>query len=107
MAAIAGSLVAYLRLNGKKVLAVRVFNILGVTFFLPFVVLQPLDLIVITTIGWNLAIIPPLHTLVLVWEAIATMEIIDRLHRIAARDRTVGVALIVGVWILVDGLLWR
>lgn len=107
MAAIATSLVAYLRLNGKAVSTVRVFNVLGVTFFLPFVILQPLDLIVITTAGWSLAIVPPLHTLVLVWEAVATTAILDRLYRIGTRDRIVGVALIVGVWILIAGLLWR
>jgi hypothetical protein len=107
MGAIAGSLVAYLRTSGKEVPVFRVFNILDVTFFLPFVFLQPLDLIAVTTINWSLIVIPPLHTLVLVWEAVATMLILDWLYRIGRRERIVGVVLIVGVWILIAELLWR
>jgi hypothetical protein len=61
----------------------------------------------IATFGWSLIVTPPFHTLVLVWKAIVTMLILDELNRIGARDRSVGVVLIVGVWILIARLLWR
>ena len=107
MAAIAGSLVAYLGMAGKRVSFVRTFNILGVTCFLPFVVLQPLDLMVITTVGWSLIFITLLHTLVLVWEAVAATAILDNLYWIGWRDRIVGTLLIEVVWIAISAPLWR
>ena len=107
MASMTGSLVAYLRMIGTEVPASRVFNVLGVTFFLPFVVLQPLDLIAITKGRCRLSVIPLLHTVVLVWEAIAAMAILDRLYRIRVRDQIAGAGLISGVWILIARALWR
>jgi hypothetical protein len=92
---------------GKEVPASRVFNILGVTSFLPFVVLQPLDLLAISKGRWRLSVIPLLHTVILVWEAVATMGILDRLYQIRVRDRIAGVGLISGVWILIARALWR
>ena len=107
MAAIAGSLVAYLRLVGKAASATKVLNTLGVTFFFPSVVALFFDLMLVARGRWIVAIVAPLHTLLLVWEAAATMAVLDRVYRIRVRDRIAGIALIVGVWIAIAASLWR
>jgi len=107
MGAIAGGLVTYLRITGNVASPFKVLNILGVTFFLPFVSVQVLDLLILYTSGWVMVFIIPLHTLILLWEAGATMLILDNLYELRMVDKVIGVALIMTVWISVAALLWR
>lgn len=107
MGAIAGALVAYLRGSGKAVSVFQVFNILGVTFFLPFVILQIFDAVVLVTSGWAMALIIPLHTAALLWEAGATVQILGHLHGLRMPDKAVGAALTTGIWIAIAAPLWR
>jgi len=46
---------AYLRFIKKRVSVFILLNILGTTFFLPFVLVQPIDLVMIAFISWKLS----------------------------------------------------
>ncbi len=107
MAAIAGSLAVYLRLAGKAVSATKVLNVLGVTFFFPSVVALFFDLILVARGRWKVAILAPLHTLLLIWEAAATMAVLDKIYQIELRHRIADIALIMGAWIAAAVSLWR
>jgi hypothetical protein len=56
------SLAAYLRLIQKTVPLITVLNLLGPTFFLPFVVVQPVDQVIIAAWGWALVPASIAHT---------------------------------------------
>lgn len=84
-----------------------VLNILGFAYFLPFVVVQFIDLIVKSLCGWDPWAIVPLHTAVLVWEAVAAVALIHRILPLGRVEKILGTALQVGIWILVCAVLWR
>ena len=46
---------AYLRIIKKRVSVFILLNILGTTFFLPFILVQPIDLVMIAFVGWKLS----------------------------------------------------
>lgn len=79
MFSIAFFLWTYLRYKKITISLFEIFNILGITFFLPFLIVQPLDLFIINIFGWVMFIIIPLHTLILLWEAVVSMIIIHHI----------------------------
>jgi len=99
--------VAYLRRLRKAVFLTSVLNALGVTFFLPFVLLQPLDLITIAIAGWRVLPIATLHTAVLVWEAWAFTGILSAIHGLSRMERLEVGVLVTGLWIAIAAAVWR
>jgi hypothetical protein len=73
----------------------QILNILGITFFLPFVLIQPVDILCINTIGWNMAIIIPLHTIILLWEAIVSVIIIDDIHFLSSSEKLISISVMI------------
>lgn len=96
-----------LRLIGKKISTVRILNILGVTFFLPWVILQGVDFLVLYTIGWVSSVIIPLHTAVLLWESGAAVEIMSETCTLTWLEKILSIAVLTVVWILLCAALWR
>jgi hypothetical protein len=101
------ALTAYLRLVQKSMPVVTVLNISGPTFFLPFVVVQPVDQMIIAVWGWALVPVSIIHTAVLLWESWATLEIISSLKALQASQKVVGIVVLAAVWMLVTGPVWR
>jgi hypothetical protein len=101
------ALTTYLRLIGKNVRFLSVLNILGVSFFLPFALVQPLDLVMIALVGWRFWPVTLLHSSILLWESWATMEIISGEYAFRQSERLVGIVVLCGTWIAVAGPVWR
>ena len=100
-------LFSYLRLIKKNITTFKILNILGITFFLPFVIVQPIDVFVRFTIGWTGFIIIPIHTFILLWESAAATNIISGIYRLKISERAVSTTLIMIVWLVICGILWR
>jgi len=83
------SLVAYLCSIKKSVPVIAVLNILGATFFLPFVLVQPVDQVIIAIWGWSLVPVSIVHTSELLWESRATLEIISSMKTLQASQKVV------------------
>ena len=47
------------------------------------------------------------HTVVLLWESWATMEIISSRKPLQASQKVVGIVVLSAAWMLVTGLVWR
>ena len=107
MAALALVLVAYLRLIGRPLRFLDAYNVLGVAFFLPFVLVQPVDQIVIALVGWQLVPVTVIHTAVLFWESWAAMRIISGLAGLTRAHEFTGGLLVCAVWIAITGVVWR
>ncbi len=107
MVAISMTLSGYLRLIKKGMPLVEILNILGVTFFLPWVVVQVIDAVILCTVGWVSIVVIPVHTAVLVWESWAATEIIAGLCDLKSSEKVLSITVIVAVWILICGVLWR
>ncbi len=101
------SLAAYLRIIKKGLPVVTVLNISGPTFFLPFVVVQPIDQLIIALWGWHIVPVSIAHTVVLVWESWATMEIVSSLKALKVSQKVVGTAVLSAAWMLVTAPVWR
>ena len=101
------SLAAYLRVIQKTTSVVTVLNILGVTFFLPFVLAQPVDQVIIALIGWKLVLVTVIHTALLFWESWAATEIISSTNELRVSQKVTGTVILSVVWILIAGSLWR
>jgi hypothetical protein len=100
-------LTAYLRARSRRVSSRYVLNILGATFFLPFVLVQPIDQLIIALWGWALVPVSIVHTAILFWESLAATLVISGQHPLSRLDKIVSVILLMGVWILITGILWR
>jgi hypothetical protein len=85
----------------------KILNILGVAYFVPFLILQPLDKLTITIFGWIPLIIIPLHTSVLVWEAIISIILIDKISNLKLKEKLMGVFLQIAIWIFICTIFWR
>lgn len=107
MLAMSLALVAYLRLIRRRVPFPTVVNILGVTFFLPFVLLQPIDAVFVAMDGWRLVPVTVVHTAVLVWESWAALEVISATQQLGRAQRVSGIVVLCAVWILLAGQVWR
>ncbi|RJQ51625.1 MAG: hypothetical protein C4521_12065 [Actinobacteria bacterium] len=107
MAALALALVAYLHQIDRPLPFGAVFNILGVSFFLPFVLVQPVDQLVIALVGWKLVPVSVIHTAVLTWESWAAMMIVSGTVGLGRARQLAGIVLLSAVWIVITGLVWR
>jgi len=107
MLAMSATLGIYFRLINKNISVAKVFNILGVTFFLPFVIVQPIDIAVISTIGWQMLPVVPIHTAILLWESFAATSIISSICQLKWSEKVVSIVVLMAVWILISGALWR
>lgn len=107
MAVMSVALRWFLGLVGKRVSHATIFNILGVTFFLPFILLQPIDLFLIRTGRWQMPIVAPIHTAALIWESVAAVRVLSVLTPMKRWQEAVAAVLLIGVWILLCGLFWR
>lgn len=108
MIMIAIGLFVLFRARDKLSLSIsKIFNILGIAYFFPFVILQPLDIMAMSIFGWTPLIIVPLHTTVLVWEAIVAVILIDKIYPIKLIDKIIGTFLQITTWILLCALFWR
>jgi len=107
MLALAAVAVLFVRCLGRRAGFVAMFNVLGATFFLPFVPLQPCDQVLIAAGGWRVAPVVVLHTAVLVWESWATMAIVAVQHRLRGWQEGVGIVLLCGTWIGIAAAAWR
>jgi len=85
----------------------EILNILGFAYFIPFVIIQPLDLMTMGIFGWNPLVIIPLHTVVLIWEAVVTVILIDKIYPVKWIDKWIGVFVQITIWILLCTLFWR
>ena len=107
MAAMAGALAFFLRTRGKRMDVRSIVNILGSAFFMPFVFVQPIDQLIIYTIGWKLLPVSIIHTLVLMWESLAAITAISAINRLKMVEKLTGVLIIMATWMLVTGPVWR
>ncbi len=107
MSCLAASLWGYLRLRNRHISLFKLLNLLGIAFFLPFVILQPLDILAIVTVGWASQLIIPLHSVVLIWESLAAMLIVHEMLPLNRGDIIAGSVLLMGLWIAVCAALWR
>ncbi|MFW9853506.1 MAG: hypothetical protein ACFFFG_00500 [Candidatus Thorarchaeota archaeon] len=107
MTSIAICLWLYLNRRKKGIQLFRIINTLGVTFFLPFVLVQPIDFFLLSTIGWNIVIIAPLHTFVLIWETQASIILLDHIRELTSSEKVMGGLIIAAVWIFITALFWR
>lgn len=107
MVAISVALSAYLRLIKKGLPTTEILNILGVTFFLPWVLVQIVDFVVLYTVGWVDFVVIPVHTVVLVWESVSATEIISGIKTLKLSEKVMSVTVILVVWIVICGMLWR
>ena len=107
MLILATCLVLYLRSMGKQIGVRFTLNVLGATFFLPFVLLQPCDRMMIALAGWRILPVIALHTAVLVWESWAAIEILSATSRLTRVQRLGGIALLCVTWIGIVSPVWR
>lgn len=106
MAAVTIGLAGYLRLIKKGVPMLQIFNILGFTFFLPSGLALVFDVAVVYTVGFGIVVIP-FHTLVLMWESAAAVEIISGVRDLKLSEKVLSTAVIMVIWILLCAALWR
>jgi hypothetical protein len=97
----------YFKILQRKIDLLKVFNVLGYTFFLPFVILQIIDLVFFQVTGWDLLTFSITHTLFLIWEAAVTIVIISKLIKLNTLNIVISNGLIIITWILICALLWR
>jgi hypothetical protein len=107
MASIALVLWLYFKISQIKIEYKKIFNVLGYTFFLPFVILQIIDLIFFQLTGWNIYSFSITHTLFLIWESIAAVLILSKLKKLNSFHMIISNGLIIMTWILICALLWR
>jgi hypothetical protein len=100
-------LVAYLQLIKKKVSFFIVLNILGTTFFLPFVLVQPVDQVIIALRGWELVPVVVIHTAILIWESWASVKVISIKIELKIHEKLIGIVILSVTWILITGPIWR
>jgi hypothetical protein len=63
--------------------------------------------LIIAVWGWALAPVSIAHTVVLVWESWATMEIISSMNPLQASQKVVGSVVLSAVWMLVTVPVWQ
>lgn len=107
MSSLTLSIWLYFRIRKKHIELKKIFNVLGYTFFLPFVILQIVDLISFQIIGWDLITFTITHTLFLIWEAIVTIVIISKLIQLKIFDKIISSGLLIIIWIIICSFLWR
>ncbi|KYK34186.1 MAG: hypothetical protein AYK19_02790 [Theionarchaea archaeon DG-70-1] len=107
MVAISVGLSGYLRMIEKGVPVVDILNILGITFFLPWVVVQVIDFAVVYTVGWVGIVVIPVHAGILVWESAAATEVISGTCNLKLIEKVISTAVIMVIWILLCTVLWR
>ena len=108
MMLIAGCLSVYIKLKNKQsISSIKILNILGFAYFVPFIILQPLDSLTIAFFGWNPLIIVPLHTAFLMWEAIVSIILINRVVPFNKIDGFICVCIQLLIWISLCAILWR
>jgi hypothetical protein len=107
MLSIAFVIWSYFKLLRIKVDYFNIFNVLGYTFFLPFVILQPIDLILFNTIGWDLLAFTTTHTIFLIWESVTAVIIISKLVELRLSNKLIANCLIILTWIIICALVWR
>lgn len=107
MIAISIGLSGCLRAIKKDVPLKQIVNILGVTFFLPWVIVVIIDFLIVGTVGWSSVVVIPVHTSVLAWESIAATEVISGMCDLKCSEKVISVSVIMVVWILICALLWR
>ncbi len=101
------STVAYLRYLRRTAFIWPVLNILGVAYFLPFVLLQPLDQLVIALAGWQVLPVAALHTAALAWESWASARVLSEIHGLSRMERVTVSLLLMCLWIAIAAPLWR
>ena len=101
------SLVAYLQVIDKRIRILTVLNILGVTFFLPFVLVQPIDYLFVAFLGWEMVPVAIVHTIILFWESWAAAEVIAGKIHLKVSEKCVGISVLTVVWMLITGMVWR
>ena len=97
----------YFKISRIKVNYFNIFNVLGYTFFLPFAILQLIDLVLFHTIGWDLIAFSTTHTIFLIWESITAVIIVSKLTELRINDKIIANCLIIITWILICALVWR
>ena len=107
MILLAASLVMCLRFTGATARLPVTFNVLGAAFFLPFVLVQPVDQVLIALDAWRLVPVTVIHTTVLVWESWAALAVLSTCYPMNRAGRLGGMVVACGVWILVAGTFWR
>jgi hypothetical protein len=107
MILLAASLVVYLRFTGTAARLPMTFNVLGSAFFLPFVLVQPIDLVLIALDAWRLVPVTVIHTAVLVWESWIALAVLSTRYPLNRACRLGGTLVTCGAWILVAGTFWR
>jgi len=98
---------SYLKSRKEVVPFHNILNILGVTFFLPFVIIQPIDQLIIYTIGWKMIPVTILHTIIAVWESFAALCILSSIYNMDRSEIVVGIGLLIFIWIVITGIFWR
>jgi hypothetical protein len=91
----------------KKITLLEIINVLGIAFFLPFLLIQPVDQLIIIVIGWKLIPVTIIHTVILLWEVWASVEIISSIMQLKVLEKLLSITILSIVWILITGMLWR
>lgn len=107
MLALSLFLALYLKAIGRSTSILTVLNILGVTFFLPFVLVQPIDLLIIFLAGWKMAPVAVIHTAVLLWESWAATAVISGIYGLKVHEKAISILILMALWVLITGALWR
>jgi len=107
MLLLTAALVVYLRRLRRGTAFIPTLNTLGTTFFLPFLLVQPIDQLIIALVGWRRLPVAELHTAVLAWESWAAARIVSVVHGLSWIQCLGGVVLLCGIWIVIAGVGWR
>jgi hypothetical protein len=107
MCLLALSLALFFRLRGREIGFIPILNVLGVAFFLPFVIVQPIDQLILALFGWTLLPVAIVHTAVLIWESWIALTLLSLKTKIGWSDRLAGASILTFAWIVVAGVLWR
>jgi hypothetical protein len=107
MLVLAMALYVFIRIINKRISLVVLFNILGVTFFLPFLVVQPIDQLIIYFMGWILVPVTIVHTAILIWESWASVEVISLFLDLKKLEKLIGMIILSTTWIIITGIFWR
>lgn len=104
-----GAVIIYCYLNfiNKRVELFKIYNISGIIQFIVWVPLQPLDLLTLKTVGWNIYPIATLHCIAAIWGYVTIFALIGCLNGMTRKEKVIGIVLSLTVGIGIHAIFWR
>lgn len=107
MLSLAMAISIFMGIVHKRISLIVLLNILGITFFLPFIIVQPIDQLIIYFRSWNLIPVTIIHTSILLWESWASVEVISILVDLKKLEKRAGIVALCALWMFITGFFWR